>query len=677
MSRPLNEPPPGSLVPATNGTDGNGDAASDEVLEAVDDVVPVYRGPLGQNDAILHSDVEQFLMEFLHHNDGELRRAGEVLADSYQGAPDAIKQLLIWLAAICPDTEQLLIQATETAMLSLESRFIPMLNEKLAVSDLTVKEISDITKSPQWNRFFTNMAERHPASTLRSALKRENLLAAVDVRKSALRSPDAFCSEFYEMVQAAVKDNTFERQGSSSDESEQFFRRVSVLCAIDESSTQSALYVLARLSREAHHPLTRMFYRRLSQHIRRQAVSAIHGMHVAANDDTAMRVAPEPEDEDAIIHVAKLAIIADCTAMDVLIRNDFVNALLAVAISRADIGEPAEARSLSSEVKVVTAVFGTIIGSIKVGEKPIASLSDIPQDLRIAPITMVEKAVLLRSLCHEEILQNLFDCAFSAWRCPQAGMSDGSAKKRCACLLLAFAGSLLKVLDSDIVSLLKDHNRVQELRQNVTELFQKLEYSANTCEILKPGSPLYLLKKEIKVSLEEATRDPFLARGIVIWAKECLLGGDNPRDLFNTAKIHLAFLSLIACRHVALRNAVVGVLRDVILRGYPGLEDTEIGNLHVQFVGSLIAFLELDMGVDVADMVLNDLVDNPVVDISQIKRFVSEALRRVRPPYSDPFARKMLQLINHERLSSAYRGPSEVSGLISKFRREANAMGLS
>lgn len=672
-------PPPGSSpLNEHGGVNGASATTPNEVLEPepVPELSPLYRGPLNQDDAILHENAEEFLMDFLQRNNVELTRAGEVLADTYRGAPDAVRQVLTWFSTICADTTPLLIQATEAALLTLEPKLIPMLNEKLVDSDFAMKEISDVIKSPHWNKFFSSMAERHPSSALRSALKRENLLSDVDVRKSALHSPDTFCSEFYDMVQSTIKNGVVDEQNSSS-ECEQFFKRISVLCALDECSTQSALYVLARLSREAEHPLTRMFYRRLSQHIRRQAVSAIRGMHVAASDDTAMQVAPEPEDEDAVAHVAKLAIVADFTAMNVAVRNDFVNSLLAVCISRVDIGEPGETRSLAPEVKAVTAVFGSIIEPITVGNEPIASRSDIPHDLRLDPIIVTEKAILLRALCHEEILENLFDCAFSTWRCPQAG-TGASSKKRCVCLLLAFAGMLLKVQDSDIVALLKDNERVQTLRQNVTALFQKLELLAQTCEVLKPGSPLYVLKAETKRSLEEATKDPFLARGIIIWAKECLLGGDNPRDLFNTAKIHLAFLSLIACRHVALRSAVVDALRDVILRGYPGLEDTEIGNLHVQFVGCLVAFLELDMGFDVTNMVLNDLIDNPVVDISHIKRYVVETLKRIRSPYSEAFAKKMLQLVNHKRLAaSGSTDRSELRGAIAKFRRDVDAMGIS
>lgn len=683
----MNQPPPPGGPPLQSPLTGQDDVnrtstaspqQQENVLERVPYINPIQRGDFGQDDVILHRDAAALLTDFVQRNNGELKRAGEVLADTYRGVPDAIRQLLSWLSTICADTTPLLVQATEIAVQNLERKFIPLLNEKLAASDFALKEISDVAKSPQWNRFFSSMAERHPASALRSALKRENLLSEVDVRKSALRSPDAFCDEFYEMVQSTVRNGIIEKQGSSSDECEQFFKRISVFCALDECSTQAALYILARLSREAEQPLTRMFYRRLSQHVRRQAVSAIHSMHVAASDDTAMQVAPEPEDEDAVMHVARLAIIADFAAMDLNARIDFINSLLAVCISRADIGEPGEARSLTPQVKAVTAVFGSIIGPIKIGNEPISKLSDMPHDLRLDPIIVAEKSVLLRSLCHEEILENLFDCAFSAWRRPQAETAVRSAKKKCVCLLLAFAGMLLKVPDSDIVPLLRDDGKVQVLRQNVTELFEKLEGLAGTCEVLGPGKPLYLQKADTKTRLEEATRDPFLARGIVVWARECLLGGDNPRDLFNTAKIHLAFLSLIACRHVALRSSVVEALRDVILRGYPGLEDTEIGNLHVQFVGSLIAFLELDMGVDVVNMVLNDLIDNPVVDISHIKRFVVETFRRIRSPYSVTFAKKMLLLVNHERLAlSGGTDQSELRNAISKFRTDAEAMGIT
>lgn len=489
------------------------------------------------------------------------------------------------------------------------------------------------------------MSERHPDSVLSNAMKREKLLTAAAVRKSSLENPDAFCKEFSNLT-SLTEEIVDEHSSSSSD----LFKRVSVLCAFDESVTKTALYLLARLSREAQNVLSRQFYRRLAQHVRKEAVATISDIRRLSDLDV-MRGPPRHLlREVSTMHVAKLMVIADCTAVDVCMRASLVDALLTVIMSSKDVGSLRTVRRIDDEISIVTHVFALLIGPLSVGGAPIGCKDLVPPDIRLNPITFVEKAVLIRTLCHDEVLDELFKASFSALRRPAPEDNLNPSKKRCLCILLAFTATFVEMEEQAVLEKIRDIDECKKLCTQVGTMLEKLELVVNMCEHLKPGSPRFMVTEGVD-TLVTATRDPFAARGVLIWATECLQRGSNLRDLRVTATAHLAFLAMIADMHVALRPAVVETIGRAMVREYPGLVNTEVADLQARFMTCLLGFIRYNMGYLIADAFVRYVADDTSVDLSHLRRFVYETLRCVKPPFSKKFADCMLRLIAHPRLA--------------------------
>lgn len=622
---------------------------------------------LDEPDAILSDDIEHRLSDYLSKEESDLSLVGEILSLSYQGIPDAIRTLMNWASAFSCDPDALLLEATETAALNLEPKFIPRIDIALSRSDYFIPEVSALCTSVRWKLFFDAMAERHPTSILTSALKREHQLIAAGVNRAFLDSPEAFCIEFSQMLTTFVSGEATLRNNTTTAE---FFKKASVLCGYNESVTKISLGILANLSREAHSPATRLFYRRLAYHIRQEAISSILEIGSLSKGRHAIRTVQEKSRESAMMHVSKLMVIADCTAIDTSIRTKLIDAILMVILSTKDVGANRNVRKMDEEVNMVTHVFALLIGQMMAGGATIGDKMQLPADVRLNPITFQEKAVLIRMLCHKEVLDELLMAAFSTMRRPEPEANLNAAKKRCLCILLAFAATFVEMEESTVVEKLREPVECQKMCSVVSQMFQKLEVVVSTCENLKPGTARFILMKSID-TLVSAARDRFASRGILIWARECLKGGSNLRELRVTSPLHLSFLAMAADKHMALRPAVVDTICEAMIRDYPDLVSTDVADLQSRFISCLLSFLRFNMGFLIADAFVKKLVDAKCVDLSHIRRFVYETLRCVTTPFSKEFSTSMIRLIGHPRLASAIK-EGELAKVVTKFRNQVD-----
>lgn len=303
---------------------------------------------LDEDDAILSEDAEVRLQHFLKNENSDLLVAGERMSQSYQGIPDSIRTLLVWAIESIDGDSSLLHQATEGALHKLEAKFVPLMSESLSRSDCSPPEITAICTSPQWNGFFTAMAKRHPNSLLSNALKREKKLAEVAIHKASLENPDAFCDEFVNMLISSVSDRRKEEEFVS----EIFFKRLSVLCAYDESVTKTALYLLAKLSRQAHDGLTRQFYQRVAQHVRKEAVSVIDDVQRVSSEKIILHGVGCLSPIDAARHVSRVMMMAYLTAVGAKFRSGLVDSILTVTMRTMGVGDFSTAVSMVAQIRM-------------------------------------------------------------------------------------------------------------------------------------------------------------------------------------------------------------------------------------------------------------------------------------------------------------------------------------
>lgn len=616
---------------------------------------------LEEVDAILSEDAEVRLKRFIKNENQDLLNAGERFSESYRGIPDCIRTLLLWMSDLIDDDFSLLHQATEGALENLEARFVTLMNGKLSRSDSSLPEITTICTSTQWNAFFTGMTKRHPNSLLRNALKREKKLAEVAIHKASLADPNAFSDEFSKMLISVVGDHRLDEDVVH----EETFKRLSALCVYDENVTQTALYLLAKLSRQAHNELSRLFYRRVSQHVRQEAVAVIVDVQRISSENSILRGTGRLSQRDATRHVCRLMMMADCSAVDVPFRFDLVDAVLIVCMSTLDVGDFRTAEPIDVQVNMVTIAYSVLIGFI-------AFPGVMIDDKNVSPELDVdgvhEKAVFIRMLCYNEVLDNLFNAAFNTERRPSPVDNLNASKKRCLCILLSFAMTFIEREEHEIVAQLESETECRKLRTLVSQLFQKIELVVTTCETLKPGTPKYCLKDEALNTLLSASRDRFIARGILIWATDCLKGRSGDRHLKVTATAHLAFLAMLAEKHLALRPAVVDAIGQAMVRKYPDLVYTEVAEMQSIFMTCLLSLIGYNMGDLIADAFVKYIADDTSVDLSHLRRFVFETLRCVRPPFSKPFVKCMEALIAHPRLESVVKD-AQMARMITNFRR--------
>lgn len=604
-----------------------------------DDLAP-FHGP----DSILSETIEQNLSNYMATNEN-FKPAIELLMDNYEGYPDMIRCLIQW-ANSYTDGEKNLEKAVEAVLLDHEQTIIPRLDEALATSESALPVISTLTASGRWNPVVSAMAARNKESTLHNLLTRETRLSKAGITHDVLASPKTFVDAICQQISEVIGN------GKPVSESElcELYKRIATMSTYDETTTITALRLLNLLAREAPDPITRGLLRRISQEVRKEAVNVM----------SSTGIVPE---HTARQYIIRLAVLSDCVANNVTMRGQVIDALLGLLA-----GDRGIRRRYEAEIQVLRGVYGVLLGDLSLGrdDEVIETGTELQCDV-------AEKIVLIRALCHFEVFEDILKSLFSYEHRTYIDGKPDEGKRKCLALLLAYAGVFIPIDELELSDMLSDDMTKQRLRQEVGTLVDEIENVVEICEDLKPGCPRFKIKGKPVGDLLKALENPLLARGILMWAREGLQGGRDTRALMVTAPRHLAFLEAIAQKHKVLQGDVLDIIRAAFMREYSELDINQQEELRSKFMNSVTGMIRIQMGVQIINVFLTSWADNPRVDRSHLRHFVTGLLKTISPPYSAEFAEHVRRLLENERVKSAVSSDTVVGKLVIEFKKELTA----
>lgn len=605
--------------------------------------------PFQEPDAFLADEMPETLRNYLDKN-GQPTAAFEALSDNYEGTPDIIRILVDW-SDLYTDGSANLESAIESVLIENEPTVVSRLDEALASTEQSLPVITAITASSRWNPVVSAMAGRNRESALHNLLTRETRLSQAGISQTVLQSPQSFLNAIIDQFNTLLSDG----RPVTQEELDALYKRVSAMCTYDECGTLVALRLFNTLAKEAEDPYMRGLYRRVAQEVRIEAENVMQASSIAS---------------ESVAHqyVTRLAIITEAVSSDVVMRKPIVDALLSLL----DRSSAATRRRFEPETKVLLDCYGRLIGDIG----PMDGDGEVVESVIELDYEIQEKVVLIRMLCHMEIFEDILKSLFShEYRTYLDGRPD-HGKRRCLCLLLSYAGVFICKDERELPVWLMNTNRKEQLRQEIHALYNRLERTTLVCEDLKPGCPRFKIKGKAVEVLLDAVKDPLLARGILMWAREGVHGGSDLRALIKTAPKHLAFLEAIAQNHPVLREDVLNIIREAFLRDYPGLEINFTENLRDMFMKTITGLVHIQMAPQIVQDFRTSWASDEKVDHAHLRRFISELLQMISPPYSHAFAASVLELLGNERVAAAVDKDVKTGGLVLNFRQQATAMGL-
>lgn len=602
-----------------------------------------------ETDAIFADGLEANIQTYIDRG-GKLETAAEALMESYEGHPDMVRALVDW-CGLYGDGTASLQSAVEHVLLDNEATVISRLDEALASAEHSLPIITAITSSKRWSPVVTAMSKRNTESTLHNLLMREARLAKFGISHSVYQSPESFVNAIMHQITSLLSDNA----AVSGEEFDKLFNRIATMSTYDECSTVFAMRLFNTLSKEAPDPLMRGLYRRMGQEVRKEAVNV-------------MKEASVVSEGGARQFVTRLAVLTDAISSDVVVRKQVIDALVSLLAN-----DRSSRRRYEPETKVLQDCYGRLIGELGIGDGD----GEVVESVIELNYQIAEKVVLVRTLCQVEIFEEVIKALFShEHRTYLDGGKPDHGKRRCLCLLLSYAGVFICVDDRELPEKLLNENSKAELRQSIKAMFQRLDRTAAVCEDLKPGCPRFKIKGKAVEVLLEGVKDPLIARGILMWAKEGLHGGSDLRALMMTAPKHLAFLEAIAENHVIMRGHVLDIIREAFKRDYPGLDITQIEDLRDMLMKTTTDLVRIQMAPQLVEEFRRSWARDTKVDLAHLRRFIGGLLQRISPPYSQLFASSLLELLHESRMERAVDKDARTAELVLNFRQEAGKMGL-
>lgn len=598
-------------------------------------------------DAVLEETTEANVERYINAGGG-LPDVCDALMDSYMGVPDMIRVLVDW-GNVYGDGEATLQNAVETVVNEHEQKIIPRLDETFAITDDPQMLIASLVSSQRWSSVVKEIASRFKQSTLHNLVTREARLSEANISQRVLNSPEEFLESLTSQFEKQLQSNT-----SVDNESlEELYKRIVAVSTYDECSTVVALRFFSTLTQKAKDPKMRGTFRRIGQEIRKEAV---HLMTSAS-----MVSAPV-----AWQYIMKLTLITDSVAFKVDHPKEIADAMLIIAAP-----DKTTKRRYDRETKILTQEYACLIGSLDIADE-VEEVNSTSESKR----SISEKAMLIRMPCHAEIIEDLIKSLFSyEYRSTVDGKPDES-KRRCLCLLLAYVGIFLRINDRVLLEELKEEEKIEEWSKEVGRLFKILHSVVLVCEELKPGCLRSQMKGAPIQKLVDALKNPLLARGILIWAREGIQGGSDLRDLMVTATKHLAFLQVIAKEHPILRSQIIDIIHTAFKREYPSLDITEVEELRDKFMATILGMMRFDMGIQFIDTFIEKWVKDETVDNAHVRKFTIELLKTVAPPYTEGFAKAIARLLDNRRVASLMPKDPKVISLIREFREVQKRMGI-
>lgn len=604
--------------------------------------------PFHGADSILTDTVEKDVEKYMNKNDNA-KPALDLLADNYEGFPDMIRALVSW-SDIFDDGLKNLEQAVENVLLNHEQSIMPRLDEALTTAETSLPIISAVTSSERWHPVVSQMASRNKDSTLHNLLTRETRLKQAGITKDVLQTPEEFSMSICKLISDTLDGET----EVSEDDMKLLYRRVATMATFDECTTVTALRLFNVLETSAIDPETAHLYRRISQEVKKEAIKVM----------SSTSIVPE---HVARQYIVRYTVLIECVANDVNIRPHVLDALLNLLA-----GDRGVRKRYESEILTLRTVYGALIGDLGIGHA-----EDVIEAVEEVNCTIEEKKVLIRTLCHQEIFQDTLKSIFShSHRTYIMDNKVDERRRKCLAMILAYAGTFIALDDQQLAEMLANEAEKELLRQRLTSLYHEIDSVAIVCEDLKPGCPRFKIKGKPVEILLQAIDNPLIARGIFIWAREGLQGGNDIRSLKVTAPRHLAFLEAIAVKHEVLRQDVLKVIQKAFMRDYVGLDVNQQEELRSTFIRSITGMTRIQMAPQIVDLFLNSWASNLKVDKSHLRHFASGLLDTISPPFSPEFAGNVLKLLSNNRVHSAIENDSTIMALVHGFKQETVRMGV-
>lgn len=601
--------------------------------------------PLTASDAILAEETDSHIDKYLKAG-GSLAEVSETLQESYEGIPEMIKLMAEW-CDVFSEGHTYMENCLETVLKTVAPTVIPRLDDALLLPE-NKTVIQELVSSPRWGSVVDDLARRHKKTVFYNIIARQKRLEAAKVPEGIYASLDAFMNELVSLVQSCCAPGKL----VSNRELQDLYDRLSIMCSYDEVVAIVCIRLFSELARDAEHPPMVGVYHRLCYEIRKGAVKTMVESGIA-------------EKETALQYIIRQTMSAEFASSGVSMRKPVISALLGLL-------EGGTRRRYDKEIMVLRDIYGRLIGDIGFSEddgEVVENVTELDYDVR-------EKALLVTVLCSHEVLDGLLNSIFShAHRTYLDGEID-VGKKRCLCLLMSYTTLFRSMNHEDIEHKLGNEDTKRVLRMSLNSTMKKLGRVATVCEELKPGGSRFKVKTRALETLLDSVKDPVIARGILVWAKEGLNGGADLRALVVTAPKHLAFLEALAENHAVLRTEILSIIRDAYLREYSGLDIMQIDDLREMFIVTITGMFRFQMGPLILAVFEETWADDETVDKEHLRRFIMRLLQTVSPPYDKVFVHRMLCLLEHERVKSAVsRG--KVTSLVEEFKSQVTGVAVS
>lgn len=627
--------------------------------EEEDDVDAVVRlnipgtAAMRANDALLNNGIEEEVTKFLNGG-GTPAQAFHVLSASYEGAPDMIKALVDWTELFKSDDQgEILPAAIESVLKDNEATIVSTLDKAMAREPKTPDFLSDLNAQPYWRNVVHDLARRNKSSAMFNIMARRSRLEDIGVDQRVMDTPDKFLDAISNEVRTLCMKPLV-----TDTHLKQFYQNLKHVCTFDESGAVVASRLLANLSLDSRDMNTRNILRRAAQEMRLEAVKTMQ------NEMGVSRPV-------AVQFMERVSLLSDCAAEKQPVTKELLCAVAGILFR-----EKVQGRKIDAETNLLFETFKGILGEPTQAAGD-AMVDDVQAIARFGEEEAAKRVVLIKMLCQWEIYNGLVTGIFRKdKRRYVPNTNDVDIRRRnCLCMLLSYAGTYLSHEPSQFLEKLQNAEALQELRDTTKKLRTGLEKVAGVVEALVPGCPRYLFKGKPVATLLEEVENPVIAGGVLAWAREGLKGARDARVLLVTSPKYLAYLECVADKHVALRKEVLEILHDGFMAPHDlGVLDGE--KLKDMYVKSMVSMVPYFMGSHVVERFLTFYADNDIVDKAHLRNFVKGLLQLVQPPYTQPFARMVLKLLNHPRMREAVNAETETGNLVIAFRHDARKMDL-
>lgn len=595
--------------------------------------------PFTADDAIFDPDVDAHLVAYLDRG-GDGKLASDHLSNSYSGYEDTITEIYNW-GQLVGIGDIAINNALKEVITQHQSALIPQIDKALSNNPESASLITTLAASPIWSAFMVDLAARHKQTSFYDVITREAKLSDIGLSSDILSTPEAFLDAMTAQFEKLFSLDDPVSKHHVTD----FLRKMAIMCTYDELTTVVSLRLLAELAHDTEDSHELVLYRRLSQEIQAEAVNVM----------TKSSVVPKTI---ARQYIMRLVINIHCAMSSVDIKKPVIDALVTIADS-------GHRRRFDREVSVLLKEYGSLLGTIDIGDSDASALRENSSDP-----TPVEKRVLLQTLCHFEIVADLTKALYSHSCRTYVEGRPYQRKRRCLSMLLAYVSVFLKLNDRQLEEGLNSETTKQMLLTTVKQTYDALNSTAAICEDLLPGSSRSKIKGKPIETLLNGITDPIIARGIVLWAKECLHGGTDLRALLKTAPKHLGFLEAVVKLHDNLCEDVLLVIHTAFTRNYPGLNSSQVNQLRELFVKTIIGMVNFTVGPQVVLVFKRLWVDSGVAKKPDLRNFVTALFRTISPPYSEPVAVAVNEFLRHDKVLSAIEGDVTLSGRVFNFQDE-------